>query len=77
MNVRQSAAPNAQVVASLARNTQITILREQNGWYEIEAKGAKGWVASYYIVTSQGASSAREKSSSSSATQQKAYIVYD
>ncbi|WP_420831025.1 SH3 domain-containing protein [Bacillus safensis] len=75
LNVRQSAAPNAQVVASLARNTQITILREQNGWYEIEGKGVKGWVASYYIVTGKGAGS--EKSSSSSASEQKAYIVYD
>ncbi|MCY7739183.1 SH3 domain-containing protein, partial [Bacillus safensis] len=27
LNVRQSAAPNAQAIASLARNTQITILR--------------------------------------------------
>ncbi|CUB22652.1 N-acetylmuramoyl-L-alanine amidase LytC precursor [Bacillus safensis] len=77
LNVRQSAAPNAQVIASLARNTQITILREQNGWYEIEGKGVKGWVASYYIVTGKGAGSAPEKSSSSSASEQKAYIVYD
>ncbi|UYO34592.1 N-acetylmuramoyl-L-alanine amidase [Bacillus zhangzhouensis] len=77
LNVRQSAAPNAQVVASLARNTQITILREQNGWYEIEGKGVKGWVASYYIVTDKGTGSATEKSSSSSASEQKAYIVYD
>ncbi|MDM5320826.1 N-acetylmuramoyl-L-alanine amidase [Bacillus altitudinis] len=77
LNVRQSAAPNAQVVASLARNTQITILREQNGWYEIEAKGVKGWAASYYIVTSNGTSTAGGKNSSSSASQKKAYIVYD
>lgn len=77
LNVRQSAAPNAQVVASLARSTQINILREQNGWYEIEGNGVKGWVASYYIVTGKGAGSASEKSSSSSATKHKAYIVYD
>ncbi|MFB8735294.1 SH3 domain-containing protein [Bacillus sp. SL00103] len=52
-------------------------MREQNGWYEIEAKGVKGWAASYYIVTSNGASSAGEKNSSSSTSQKKAYIVYD
>lgn len=77
LNVRKTAAPNAQVVASLARNTHITILREQNDWYEIEAGHTKGWVASYYIVTSQGSNAANEKSPSSSTSHQKAYIVYD
>ncbi|MGA3882471.1 SH3 domain-containing protein, partial [Bacillus pumilus] len=77
LNVRQSAVPNAQGVASLARNTQITILRGQNGWYESEAKGVKGWAASYDIGTSNGASSEGEKNSSASAAQKKAYIVYD
>ncbi|MFS0654724.1 SH3 domain-containing protein [Bacillus sp. 179-C3.3 HS] len=77
LNVRQSAAPDAQVVASLTRNSQVSILREQNGWYEIEARGVKGWVASYYIVTSKGSSSTRGESPATSASQQKAYIVYD
>uniref|UniRef100_UPI003EBC8F4C N-acetylmuramoyl-L-alanine amidase n=1 Tax=Bacillus maqinnsis TaxID=3229854 RepID=UPI003EBC8F4C len=78
LNVRQTAAPNAQVVASLPRNTQITILREQNGWYEIQVGHHKGWVASYYIVSSQEKNDGNEKSPSSSATSdQKAYIVYD
>ncbi|OLP65415.1 hypothetical protein BACPU_15030 [Bacillus pumilus] len=77
LNVRKTAAPNAPVVASLVRNTKVTILREQNGWYEIEAGHTTGWVASYYIVTSQGENAVRDKGSSSSASHQKAYIVYD
>ncbi|KKB72615.1 MULTISPECIES: SH3 domain-containing protein [Bacillus] len=79
LNVRSSASHQAGIIASLKRNTAVTILNEQHGWYEIEFNGQKGWVASHYILTDDGKNSGSENagSASSSGSGENATIVYD
>ncbi|MGE6629112.1 SH3 domain-containing protein [Bacillus sp. NPDC077027] len=77
LNVRKTASHDAQVISSLSRNTRISILREQNGWFEIQVGSSKGWVASHYIVSDSSGQAANERSqSTTSSSVKKAYIVY-
>ena len=49
LNIRSGPSANNQKIAEpLSRNTEVTILNEQNGWYNVEVK-LKGWVSGQHI----------------------------
>ncbi|MEC1354836.1 SH3 domain-containing protein [Bacillus sonorensis] len=77
LNVRSSASHQARIIASLNRNTTVTILNEQHGWYEIEFNGQKGWVASHYIVSNNEQKAESKETGSRSGSGREVTIVYD
>lgn len=49
LNIRSGpSARNQKIAEPLSRNTEVTILNEQNGWYNVEVK-LKGWVSGQHI----------------------------
>ena len=55
-NIRSEPIRTAEIIARVVRDEGFPILREQNGWYEIQLPNGKtGWVAGY-IVTEQSKS---------------------
>ncbi|MGG3573746.1 SH3 domain-containing protein [Bacillus gobiensis] len=65
LNVRKNPEANSEVVATLNRNTNVSITDEKYGWYEINFNGMSGWVASHYIVKDQSGGQPAKNSSSS------------
>ncbi|WP_260858130.1 5'-nucleotidase C-terminal domain-containing protein [Bacillus sp. FJAT-22090] len=49
LNVRSKPANNGKSIGAISRNTEITILGEEKGWYKISYKGKTGYVYSRYI----------------------------
>ena len=47
--VRSGPGTDYSIVATLRSSTQITILNQQNGWYQIQAAEIEGWVANSLI----------------------------
>ncbi len=75
VNFREEASSTANVISSLSRNTQVTVIEEgQDGWTKVEYNGQTGYVASDYIsdtevsTTSRSASTRTTSSSSSSSS---------
>lgn len=55
LNVRKSASTNSTVVATLPRNSYITLISESGNWYYIEyADGKYGYCHKNYIKTDSG-----------------------
>ena len=51
LNIRESSHGNARLVASpLTKGTQVKILGESDGWYQVQTT-ATGWVKKDYIAT--------------------------
>lgn len=49
LNIRENPSTNSRKVAApLKRKKQVTVLAEQDGWYEVEVK-VKGWVSAKYV----------------------------
>lgn len=49
LNIRSGpSSSNATISKPLSRNTKVSILKEQNGWYNVEVK-MRGWVSKNYI----------------------------
>lgn len=51
LNIRSGPGTNYERVGSLKKGTQVTILGEQDGWYQISANGVEGYVSAQYIST--------------------------
>ena len=52
LNVRSAANTGAPIVGRLSNGTQISILGNSNGWYQISYNGTTGWVSGQYITVS-------------------------
>lgn len=49
LNIRSGPSSSTGTIAKpLSRNTKVSILKEQNGWYNVEVK-LRGWVSKNYI----------------------------
>lgn len=49
LNIRSGPSPSTEKIARpLSRNTEVSILNEHNGWYNVEVK-LQGWVSKKYI----------------------------
>ncbi len=55
LNIRSGAGSSYGTVArALPKGTKVTILAENNGWYEVTTKnGIQGWVSSGYVTSEQ------------------------
>lgn len=54
INVRESASTAASILTTLTRNTEVTIVSEENGWSHITTStGVNGYVSSEYISDTQ------------------------
>jgi murein DD-endopeptidase MepM/ murein hydrolase activator NlpD len=49
LNVRSGPGTTYSIKGSLLKGKQVEIISSQNGWYEIEHNGLKGYVSSLYI----------------------------
>ena len=50
LNLRQSAVTSASVLASIPKNTQVTILsKNASNWYNVTYNGKTGWVSGSYL----------------------------
>ena len=49
INFREEANTSSDIISKLTRNTQVRILRTEDGWTKIEYNGTKGYVSSQYI----------------------------
>jgi len=53
LNLRQSAVASATVLASIPKNTQVTILsKNASNWYNVTYNGKTGWVSGSYLSVS-------------------------
>ena len=53
LNIRSGPSASHNAIAKpLSRNTNVSILKEQNGWYNVEVK-MRGWVSKKYIHTTE------------------------
>lgn len=54
LNVRSSASTNGTIIASLPKNTKVSVLSEKGSWVQIKIDNKKtGWVAASYLAISQ------------------------
>ena len=49
VNFREEANTSAKAISKLKRNTQVTVISEENGWSKVEYTGKTGYVSSDYI----------------------------
>lgn len=66
VNVRKEKSTSSEVVDSITKNTEVTILGEEENWYKVEVNGTTGYIATKYIsnektpeTTSRAADTAR------------------
>ncbi|WP_078410901.1 SH3 domain-containing protein [Priestia abyssalis] len=56
LNVRSSASTSGTIIASLPKNTKVSVLSTQGSWVQIKLENKKtGWVAAAYLTISQTA----------------------
>ena len=52
LNVRKGAGTKYSVIASIKKNTKVTILGSKNNWYKVQlSNGKTGWVYKKYVAT--------------------------
>lgn len=49
INFREEANTSSNIITSLTKNTQVRVLRVEDGWAKIEYNGTKGYVSNKYI----------------------------
>lgn len=49
VNFREEANTSSNIISKLTRNTQVRILKSEDGWSKIEYNGTKGYVSNQYI----------------------------
>ncbi len=64
VNLRKGAGTNYAIIKALTLNTQITIIGEEDGWYQVKAGSNTGYVSKQYVsdskkVTSRGNEASR------------------
>ncbi|MBR3162681.1 MAG: C40 family peptidase [Clostridia bacterium] len=79
VNVRKEKSTDSEKLDSLTKNTEVTILAEEDGWYKIKVKNITGYISKKYIsdkkveeVTSRASDTARQLSESKAAESQEA-----
>lgn len=70
VNFREEANTSANVISTLSKNTEVTVISEESGWAKIEVNGTVGYVSASYIsdtkvATTTSRSSVNRTSSSS------------
>ena len=67
VNFRKEASSSSEKIGSLTKNTKVTIIGEEEGWYKVQANGQTGYVSKQYIsdkkveeVTSRASDTARQ-----------------
>ena len=55
VNIRKSASEDAEMVGRLSKDAGCNVLKEKNGWYEIESGKVTGWVKGEYLLTGDAA----------------------
>ena len=73
LKVRKEASTSSEVIDSLKKNDQVSILEELDGWYKIKLSGKIGYVSSKYIsdkkveeTTSRGTNTSRTETTTES-----------
>jgi mannosyl-glycoprotein endo-beta-N-acetylglucosaminidase len=61
LNLRESAATNANVVATLIKGTKVTVYSEANDWSKVRVNGKEGYVSSNYLSSTKAESSSSSK----------------
>lgn len=56
LNVRQGPGTGYSKITALTQGTVVTVIGEQNGWYQIQYNGITGWVSGEYISKVSGGS---------------------
>lgn len=49
LNFRTGPTTNFSVIRQLAKNTEVTIIGENSGWYKVKAGNDEGWVSASYV----------------------------
>jgi len=49
LNVRSAPNTGAGIIGTVPNGTRVTILGEQNGWYQINLDGRNGWVSGNFV----------------------------
>ena len=61
LNVRSGAGVSYSVVTQITKNTKVTILSSNDGWYKIKlSDGTTGWVSASYIKIDNGSSTTQQ-----------------
>lgn len=67
VNLRKDKSTSSEKIDSLSKNTEVTILGEEDGWYKVKVKNQTGYISKKYIsdkkveeVTSRASDSARQ-----------------
>lgn len=73
LKVRKEASTSSEIIDSLKKNAQVSILEELDGWYKIKLSGKIGYVSSKYIsdkkveeTTSRGTNTSRTETTTES-----------
>ncbi|MBQ9264885.1 MAG: SH3 domain-containing protein [Clostridia bacterium] len=53
VNLRAAASRKSVVVATWITGTEVYILGHENGWYEVEARGIRGYVQERYLTVNE------------------------
>ncbi len=53
INIRSGPSTNNEIVGNLYQDTEVNILTQQNGWYQISYGKVSGWVSADYIEAKQ------------------------
>ncbi|MCX7842665.1 MAG: SH3 domain-containing protein [Clostridia bacterium] len=54
VNLRAQANTSAGIIAKVAKGTQVTILEESNGWYNVSLGSTKGWMSGQFVSLTSG-----------------------
>lgn len=66
LNMRISANIKSKVIKSIPKGTKVNIIKDQNGWYNINYLGKSGWIAKQYVkLTPTGKASNSNKQNTS------------
>ena len=49
VNFRKAPNTSAEIIAELTRNTKLNVIEKDDGWYEVEYNGQKGFVSTTFI----------------------------
>ena len=77
VNLRKEKSTSSEKLESLTKNTEVTILGEEDGWYKVKYKSLTGYISKKYLsnkkveeVTSRASDTARQISESKTTTKE-------
>lgn len=63
LNVRQSASIHSKVIATVKKNTALTVLQTKGTWSKVTVNKKNGWVSNKYLSSKKPASTSPKKTS--------------